>query len=170
MDGLEDVPDSTDWLGTPLAALVPVEQAFRCQLCKDFYNSPMITTCNHTFCSICIRRCLSADSKCPLCRATSQESQLRGNWAMREAVDAFVKARDEVLRFAKTPIPVAAPSSPKRKAAELEEIEDEQQENKRPRMSTRSSKARGAEATAAMAREEAEVPETWTTMPEPGMI
>ncbi|AEO60546.1 hypothetical protein MYCTH_2309819 [Thermothelomyces thermophilus ATCC 42464] len=153
-----DVPDSTDWIGTPLAGLMEVEQAFRCHVCKDFYNSPMITSCNHTFCSICIRRCLSVDGKCPLCRALDQESKLRGNWALREAVDAFVKSRDAILRFAKTPVTASSPKSPKRKAAEMEEPGDEGQ-NKRPRMTTRSSKAKAAEATAAMLREEADVPE-----------
>ena len=173
-----DVPDSTDWLATPLAGLMPVEQAFRCHVCKDFYNSPMLTSCNHTFCSICIRRCLSVDGKCPLCRAGDQESKLRGNWALREAVDAFVRARDGILAFARTPAPAPAPAlapisstpapgSPKRKAAAMHETAADEQEHKRPRMSTRSSKARAAEATAAMMREEADmVPEpAYNSMP-----
>lgn len=169
-----DIPDSTDWIGTPLAGLVEVEQAFRCHVCKDFYNSPMITSCNHTFCSICIRRCLSVDGKCPLCRALDQESKLRGNWALREAVDAFVKSRDAILRFARSATTGASPKSPKRKAAELEEPGDEGQ-NKRPRMTTRSSKAKAVEVTAAMAREEADVPQnddnnTPDQEPEPGMV
>lgn len=154
-----DVPDSTDWLGTPLPGLMQVEQAFRCHVCKDFYSSPMITSCNHTFCSICIRRCLSVDGKCPLCRALDQESKLRGNWALREAVDAFVKSRASVLRFAKTPVAAATPTSPKRKAAGLTDTGEEPHEAKRPRMTTRSSKAKAAEATAAIMREEADVPE-----------
>jgi len=155
-----DVPDSTDWLGTPLSGLMPVEQAFRCHVCKDFFNSPMLTSCNHTFCSLCIRRCLSVEGKCPLCRANDQESKLRGNWAMREAVDAFVKTRDEILRFAKTPPAPAASNSPKRKAEEMEEAPvEEVHESKRPRMSTRSSKAKGAEATAAIMRAEADLAE-----------
>ncbi|KAK3940119.1 hypothetical protein QBC46DRAFT_386043 [Diplogelasinospora grovesii] len=177
-DGTFDVPDSTDWLGTPLASLMPVEQAFRCHVCKDFYNSPMLTSCNHTFCSICIRRCLSVDGKCPLCRALDQESKLRGNWALREAVDAFVKSRDSMLRFARTAAAAttttAAPSSPKRKAAEIQEAEEEQRENKRPRMSTRSSKARAAEANAAIMREEVGVPEVEDPMdleePDDGLV
>ncbi|KAK4099313.1 DNA repair protein rad18 [Parathielavia hyrcaniae] len=170
-----DVPDSTDWIGTPLAGLIEVEQAFRCHVCKDFYNSPMITSCNHTFCSICIRRCLSVDGKCPLCRALDQESKLRGNWALREAVDAFVKSRDAMLLFAKTPVKAATPGSPKRKVSELEGTRQEEQENKRPRMATRSSKAKAVEATAAMMREEDDVPESEDTAdyelePEDGLV
>ena len=157
-DAALDVPDSTDWLGTPLAGLMPVEQAFRCHVCKDFYTSPMLTSCNHTFCSICIRRSLSAEGKCPLCRAVDQESKLRGNWALREAVDAFTKSRDTLLQYAKRPPEVAAPVSPKRKASYMEETgEGSWQESKRLRMSTRSSRAKAAEATATMAREEADL-------------
>ncbi|EAA32973.2 Postreplication repair E3 ubiquitin-protein ligase rad-18 [Neurospora crassa] len=157
-----NVPDSTDWLGTPLACLMPVEQAFRCHVCKDFYDSPMLTSCNHTFCSLCIRRCLSVDSKCPLCRATDQESKLRGNWALREAVEAFKNSRKVLLEFARTPPTIqailpdqAGPSSPsKRKATEMEGPKEEDPESKRPRRSTRSTRARAAELTAAILQEE----------------
>ncbi|EJT77875.1 DNA repair protein rad18 [Gaeumannomyces tritici R3-111a-1] len=149
-----DVPDSTDWLGTPLAGLMQVEQAFRCHVCKDLYDSPMITSCSHTFCSLCIRRSLSVDGKCPLCRANDQENKLRGNWALREAVDAFTKTRAALLQVARAPPP--APASPKRKAEDDIE-DDEAADRKKPRMSTRRSKTRAAEATAAMMREEVDV-------------
>ena len=148
MDESFDVPDSTDWLGTPLASLMPVEQAFRCHVCKDFFNSPMLTSCNHTFCSLCIRRSLAVDGKCPLCRASDQESKLRGNWAMREAVDAFTKSRPAIIQFARNPPVTVSPRSPKRKAPDVQESE-----TKRSRMSTRSSKARAAELTTTMIRE-----------------
>ncbi|TLS26156.1 hypothetical protein PpBr36_04662 [Pyricularia pennisetigena] len=153
-----DVPDSTDWLNTPLAALMSVEQAFRCHVCKDFYNTPMITSCSHTFCSLCIRRSLSVDGKCPLCRATDQENKLRGNHSMREAVDAFVLARASILEVARTPkvLPPDSepPQTPKRKAENHEQGLDGETGRKRTRMSTRQSKAKGAQATAAMMRQE----------------
>ncbi|KAG5662896.1 hypothetical protein KAF25_005314 [Fusarium avenaceum] len=96
-----DVPDSTDWLSTPLASLAAVESALRCQVCKDFFRTPMITTCSHTFCSLCIRRALSNEGKCPLCRAPEQELKLRSNWSVEEAVEAFVKARTATLEMAR---------------------------------------------------------------------
>ncbi|KAM5386737.1 hypothetical protein ACJZ2D_000030 [Fusarium nematophilum] len=95
-----DVPDSTDWLSTPLSGLAAVENALRCQVCKDFFKTPMITSCSHTFCSLCIRRALSNDGKCPLCRTSEQELKLRSNWSMEETVDAFVKARSATLELA----------------------------------------------------------------------
>ncbi|CAK7220881.1 E3 ubiquitin-protein ligase rad18 [Sporothrix bragantina] len=170
-----DVADSTDWLDTTLACLMPVEQAFRCHVCKDFYNSPMITSCNHTFCSLCIRRCLSVDGKCPLCRMTDQESKLRGNWALREAIDAFCKARPTILKVARKPLPQesapTAPAAVKRKADEAAsqspasanqpESQDEPQ-TKRTRSSARLSKTKAAEAVSNIAQDEmvVEVPDS----------
>ncbi|KAG8168226.1 hypothetical protein KVR01_003915 [Diaporthe batatas] len=158
-DDAYDISDPTDWLGTPLASLMPLEQALRCHVCKDFYNSPMITSCCHTFCSLCIRRALASDGKCPLCRATDQESRLRGNWAIREAVENFVKDRDTILRMARQPLPSAqtssvdaTPQTPKRKAGGG--TQDGGHNSKRTRMSTRSSSARSAETTSAIIRQE----------------
>jgi E3 ubiquitin-protein ligase RAD18 len=118
-DNAADLHDSTDWLITPLPALRAVEAALRCQVCKDLYTTPMITSCSHTFCSLCIRRCLTHDGKCPACRASDQEMRLRQNWAVGELVEAFKKARPEILEFVTRP--VQRSSSPKRK---LDEVED----------------------------------------------
>lgn len=130
-----DVPDSTDWLSTPLAGLAAVENALRCQVCKDFFKTPMITSCSHTFCSLCIRRALSNDSKCPLCRASEQELKLRSNWSMEEAVEAFVKTRAAALDLARRG--GAANVGPKRKAESDHHESDDAPEGKRLRTSTR---------------------------------
>ncbi|MCJ1404029.1 E3 ubiquitin-protein ligase rad18 [Xylographa trunciseda] len=99
MDSSYEVTDSSDWLNTPVAPLRSVEAALRCQVCKDFYNTPMLTTCCHTFCSLCIRRCLTSDGKCPTCRSSDQEIRLRRNWAVQELVDAFTAARPSILQL-----------------------------------------------------------------------
>lgn len=163
-DDAHDVSDPTDWLGTPLASLAQVEQSLRCHVCKDFFNSPVITSCSHTFCSLCIRRALNADGKCPLCRATDQESKLRGNWAIREAVDTFVASRGVMLDLARQPTtgdPAVLTATPKRKACDGPVIGDSA--TKRVRMSTRSSSARAAATTTAMMQAEADAPETEVT-------
>ena len=94
-----DIHDSTDWLPTPLAPLTSLDAALRCQICKDFFDTPVITSCSHTFCSICIRRCLSTEGKCPACRSNDQELKLRRNWAVEELVAAFSSGREELLRL-----------------------------------------------------------------------
>ncbi|OAQ62241.1 postreplication repair protein uvsH/nuvA [Pochonia chlamydosporia 170] len=110
---VDDVPDSTDWLATPLACLAAVEASMRCQVCKDFYKTPMITTCSHTFCSLCIRRALSNDGKCPLCRAPEQELKLRSNWALEESVEAFSTARQAALDVARSELQTVQPKKRK---------------------------------------------------------
>ena len=101
MDSSYEVPDPSDWLRTPVAKLGPVEHALRCQVCKDFFDTPMITSCSHTFCSLCIRRCITSDGRCPACRAQEQAIKLRPNYSVQELVDTFQKARPEILLLCK---------------------------------------------------------------------
>ncbi|KAI0910855.1 DNA repair protein rad18 [Ustulina deusta] len=176
-DDLDSVADSTDWLSTPLSGLSAVEAALRCQICKDFYKTPMLTSCNHTFCSLCIRRALSTGGKCPLCRASEQEVKLRSNWSMEEVVAAFTHTRSAVLDFARRPPTITREETPKRKADDMEE-DGEQQESsqqrssKRLRSSARLSKTRGMEATAEMARRESHIPdpEPVNVEPDDGLV
>ncbi|KAF5026307.1 hypothetical protein F66182_1599 [Fusarium sp. NRRL 66182] len=130
-----DVPDSTDWLSTPLNTLAAVEGALRCQVCKDFFKTPMITSCSHTFCSLCIRRALSNDGRCPLCRAQEQELRLRSNWSLEEAVQAFVKARSATLELARSG--PATKTASKRKTGKDHHEPDDAPEGKRLRTSAR---------------------------------
>ncbi|KAJ5083548.1 Zinc finger RING-type [Penicillium angulare] len=101
MEPSGEISDSTDWLGTSLQLLAPLESALRCQVCKDFFNTPMITSCSHTFCSLCIRRSLSADNRCPICRDSDQVLKLRRNWAVSELLETFMTARPQVLELAR---------------------------------------------------------------------
>ncbi|KAI9675174.1 MAG: E3 ubiquitin-protein ligase rad18 [Trizodia sp. TS-e1964] len=118
------IPDSTDWLDTPLSGFAAVEVALRCQVCKEFYTTPLLTSCSHTFCSLCIRRCLSNDGKCPTCRASLQEVQLRRNGVLEELVDAFKATRAAALKIARAGTPASvvmrSPVPPKRKLDEMD--------------------------------------------------
>ncbi|TGJ83639.1 hypothetical protein E0Z10_g5128 [Xylaria hypoxylon] len=179
-DDFDSVTDSTDWLSTPLSGLSAVEAALRCQICKDFYKTPMLTSCNHTFCSLCIRRALSADGKCPLCRASEQEMKLRSNWSMEEVVAAFTQTRATVLDFARRPPSISTRAeTPKRRADEMDMDEDgehqsssQQRSSKRLRTAMRLSKARGMEAAAEMARQESHIPdpEPMNIEPDDGLV
>ena len=131
-----DISDSTDWLDTPLASLAPIDASLRCQVCKDFYKTPMITSCSHTFCSLCIRRCLANDGKCPACRTTEQENKLRSNWAIEGLVDEFKKARPALISLSRRQPSISVLLSPKRK---VNEVELDDQWPDQPRKKTRAS-------------------------------
>ena len=132
MDSSFDVPDPSDWLQTSLPQLGPVEQSLRCQVCKDFFDTPMITSCSHTFCSLCIRRCLTTDGRCPVCRTQDQAIKLRANSTVQELVDAFKVARPVVLQLSQnvTATGDGSGQTKKRKIdyTDMEDDEDEDEE------------------------------------------
>ena len=101
MDPSFEIADSTDWHSTSLPAFEPLEAALRCEVCKEFYDNPVLTSCSHSFCSICIRRCISTDGKCPTCKAATSADKLLPNYALREIVSRFQDARPKVLELAK---------------------------------------------------------------------
>lgn len=140
MDKTVDIglSDPTDWLNTSLASFAALESALRCQVCKDFYDTPMITSCSHTFCSLCIRRCLSNDGKCPTCRSGDQASKLRRNWTVQEAVDAFQNARPPALDLAKRKV-LQSQDNGKPKRSSKRKVADTDFEDDGPARRTRSS-------------------------------
>jgi E3 ubiquitin-protein ligase RAD18 len=137
-----DISDPTDWIGTSLASLAAVDASVRCQVCKEFFTNPVITTCLHTFCSLCIRRCLVTDGKCPTCKTTIQEPGLRRNVAIEEVTDAFVAARPAALGLAK---------------AQAEQKQAEEQQTRHTR--------RGSKRKRSIVTDEDETPATSQTQP-----
>ena len=149
MDSSYDVPDPSDWLNTSIPQLAPVETALRCQVCKDFYDTPMITSCSHTFCSLCIRRCLTSDGKCPACRAPDQELRLRRNWTVQEIVDTFKVARPAALRLGQNAFATSGASAQASAQAigkrKLSDTYLEGEEGERPARRTRSQRSKGSD-------------------------
>jgi E3 ubiquitin-protein ligase RAD18 len=143
------VADSTDWLTTPLSGLAALESSLRCHVCKEIFNNPMITSCAHTFCSICIRRCLSQEGKCPACWGPDQEMKLRHNWAVQELVGIWLQERAGIYNFAtsahKTQTSEPEPERPKkRRRTGKEDVVIVQKSGLEERRSTRSQSRRGA--------------------------
>lgn len=146
MDAI-DVSDSTDWNNTSLPSFAAVDASLRCQICKDFYNAAVITTCSHTFCSICIRRCINADSRCAACKTTIQESQLKRNAAVQDVVDAFAIARPSALTLARERDHTVDPEILSRRGSKRKRIEDEEEgytpESSQAQAPRRSQRSRG---------------------------
>lgn len=166
MDELYSVPDPSDWLSTSIPAFAAVEAPLHCQICKEFYDTPMITSCNHTFCSRCIRTSLSQDGKCPACRTADQASKLRNNWALQEVVAAFVGAREDALGVAKQA--QEGPRVGKRKRAE-EEVQTRTTRSKSRRIARSGSQHDSIEIEDSVADEEEYKPEL-TPPPRDGLV
>ncbi|KAH7395151.1 hypothetical protein DE146DRAFT_615575 [Phaeosphaeria sp. MPI-PUGE-AT-0046c] len=137
MDTTFDLPDSTDWLKTSLPAFEPLEAALRCEVCKEFLSNPVITLCSHTFCSICIRRCIASDGKCPSCKTACSSDKLLPNIAVREVVMRFQEARAKALDMARADKEDNESASKKKRKLDETDIEDGE-----PVRQTRSRQAR----------------------------
>lgn len=143
MDSSFNVPDPSDWLGTAVSQLGPVEGALRCQVCKDFFDTPVITSCSHTFCSLCIRRCLTNDGICPACRTQDQISRLKPNPVVEELVDAFKLARPSILQLGRLAKDLQENPDHGKLKRKLCSPDDEDHDNSRGRR-TRSQNYRGS--------------------------
>jgi E3 ubiquitin-protein ligase RAD18 len=95
---MEEVSDPSDWKATEAPFLRAIEESLRCHICKEYFTAPMITSCCHTFCSLCIRRQLDLDSRCPSCRKEIQLSSLRKNAAIEETTELYKESRNALLK------------------------------------------------------------------------
>ncbi|KAH9948102.1 hypothetical protein B0H21DRAFT_788628 [Amylocystis lapponica] len=97
-----DVQDPSDFPPQPLApGLRQLDDALRCSICREFYEAPVMLTCGHCYCSLCIRSVLPDKPECPSCRQNASEIHLRKNPALEDAVKAWGSAREFVLRLSK---------------------------------------------------------------------
>ncbi|KAI0648277.1 hypothetical protein C8Q79DRAFT_905677 [Trametes meyenii] len=96
-----DVSDSSDFPdNTEAPGLRTIDEALRCDICRDFYDAPVSLTCGHSFCSVCIRSALPISATCPSCRKPASEVHIRRNVVVENAVQAWKTARPLILRVA----------------------------------------------------------------------
>lgn len=51
------------------SSLSEVEENLNCPLCLDLFKDPVVLSCSHSFCSVCLERCVGENARqCPLCR------------------------------------------------------------------------------------------------------
>ena len=111
LDEEDGEPD--DWRAAPgFESLETLEEALRCPVCGDLFKAPVaVSTCGHTFCSLCIRRnlefqmrssrALDNSATCPVCRGPASTSTLCVQHNLRAVVDTFRKLRGGLLRHLK---------------------------------------------------------------------
>ncbi|KAK9235827.1 hypothetical protein V1525DRAFT_408805 [Lipomyces kononenkoae] len=103
---MDEISDPSDWTGTRLPSLLMLDSSLRCRICKDFFKSPFMTECTHTFCSLCIRKCIASTPTseaacCPICRAPVLEIRLRRNQVVEDLVEWFENGRAAIMTVAK---------------------------------------------------------------------
>lgn len=122
---IDKVTDPSDWDGSRMPYLSQLDSLQRCFICKEFLQAPVVTSCNHTFCSKCIRQHLLNSSSCPLCKSEQYESNLRRVVVLEEIVNCFKELRSELLsylgneRINQTTEPSSSSSPIKRKESDV---------------------------------------------------
>ncbi|KAH3667116.1 hypothetical protein WICMUC_005463 [Wickerhamomyces mucosus] len=101
MNGFTDpnhITDPTDFKTTSIPKIFEIDSLLRCHICKEFLNAPMLTSCGHTFCSVCIRKCLMHTAKCPICSKEIRESNLSRNVVLEQLVTSYKIIRPDLLK------------------------------------------------------------------------
>ncbi|ORX74583.1 hypothetical protein DL89DRAFT_264422 [Linderina pennispora] len=92
-----DIEDPTDW-PAEFAHLRETDQLLRCPICKEYLDTAMASAnCGHTFCSLCVRRCLSQKTQCPMCHDQLTESDLQPSRLIDSLVKSFKQGRRQLL-------------------------------------------------------------------------
>ncbi|KAA8907244.1 hypothetical protein TRICI_005020 [Trichomonascus ciferrii] len=95
--GEPELTDSSDWKSTEAPFMSGIENNLRCHICKEFMSSPVLTSCYHTFCSLCIRSHLNEEDTCPACRTKIQSSSLRQNSVLVDLIGLYKTHRKQLL-------------------------------------------------------------------------
>lgn len=95
--GEPELTDSSDWKSTDAPFMSGIENNLRCHICKEFMASPVLTSCYHTFCSLCIRSHLNEEDTCPACRTKIQSSSLRQNSVLVDLISLYKTHRKQLL-------------------------------------------------------------------------
>ncbi|KAJ1961497.1 E3 ubiquitin-protein ligase rad18 [Dispira parvispora] len=102
-----DLEDPNDW---PLNELRKLDTHLRCGICKEYFTTPvMILNCRHRFCSLCVRRAISAakqgpaDTKvvCPACREPIDSACIQPDTLLGDIVGCFRNCRSQLLELVK---------------------------------------------------------------------
>uniref|UniRef100_A0AAY5EG08 RING-type domain-containing protein n=1 Tax=Electrophorus electricus TaxID=8005 RepID=A0AAY5EG08_ELEEL len=70
---------------------VSLEENLRCSICLEIFKDPVVLTCSHSFCRICIERTWNQKEikECPMCRKKIKHS-LINNLVLKETSQGVI--------------------------------------------------------------------------------
>ncbi|KAM6999920.1 E3 ubiquitin-protein ligase TRIM35-like [Tautogolabrus adspersus] len=73
------------------------EEDLCCSVCCDIFKHPVILSCSHSFCKVCLQRWWREKQaqECPVCRKRSSRSEPPCNLALKNMCEAFLLQRDQ---------------------------------------------------------------------------
>ncbi|XP_037622291.1 nuclear factor 7, brain-like [Sebastes umbrosus] len=72
-----------------------LEDDFCCSVCHDVFKDPVILSCSHSFCKVCLQSWWTEKhvQECPLCKRRSSKNILPPNLALKNACESFLQER-----------------------------------------------------------------------------
>ncbi|KAM6989834.1 E3 ubiquitin-protein ligase TRIM35-like [Tautogolabrus adspersus] len=74
-----------------------LEEDLCCPVCLDIFKDPVMLTCSHSFCRVCVQNCWKEkeNQECPLCKRRLSKNILPPNFALKNLCESFLQERDQ---------------------------------------------------------------------------
>uniref|UniRef100_A0A3P8NEH5 RING-type domain-containing protein n=1 Tax=Astatotilapia calliptera TaxID=8154 RepID=A0A3P8NEH5_ASTCA len=79
------------------------EAKLHCPVCCDIFKDPVLLSCSHSFCKVCLRRWWRRKEalKCPVCKRISGKKHPPCNLALKNLCEAFLLESDQFKKLHK---------------------------------------------------------------------
>ncbi|XP_031435902.1 zinc-binding protein A33-like [Clupea harengus] len=74
-----------------------LEEDISCPVCTDIFKDPVLLSCSHSFCKVCLQQCweTKGSRECPVCRRRSSKELPPTNLALRNLCETFLQERGQ---------------------------------------------------------------------------
>ncbi|XP_062391300.1 zinc-binding protein A33-like [Sardina pilchardus] len=74
-----------------------LEEEISCPVCTEIYKDPVVLTCSHSFCKVCLEQFWNTKGsrECPVCRRRSSKEQPPTNLALRNLCEVYLQERSQ---------------------------------------------------------------------------
>ncbi|XP_076119162.1 nuclear factor 7, ovary-like [Alosa pseudoharengus] len=74
-----------------------LQEEFSCPVCTEIYKDPVLLTCSHSFCKVCLQQFwkTKGSSECPVCRRRSSRDTPPTNLALKNLCEVYLQERGQ---------------------------------------------------------------------------
>ncbi|XP_076603849.1 nuclear factor 7, brain-like [Chaetodon auriga] len=71
------------------------EDDLSCSVCHNVFRDPVVLSCSHSFCKVCLKTWWRERRECPLCKRRSSRDEPPLNLVLKNLCEAFLQQRDQ---------------------------------------------------------------------------
>lgn len=77
------------------------EEDLTCPVCCDIFTDPVLLSCSHSFCRICLKNCWDTGIKeCPVCRKKTSKTNPPSNLALKNVCETLLQVKRQSIALA----------------------------------------------------------------------